>query len=333
MSSSKTTAPGISIKTFGSLVDIESLQGFKPNTPISQNTYSAIIGDYYLTEEVRCCFQKDNQNLCGERHKWGFVAVLKDGSVTLLGNSCAITKFEADSKLSSDRSRYINEKDRLERLHRLSILLQNKEKILHKAQEVKSELLELQGRIHEMRSKLGPQTLRALEAIARTGVGSVTILGISLKDYIDKNGKKKIERTSTRMQLGSISDVSFLIEANHREILNTLSDVKAALHEADEISTDAKSSRLSAINSRMNKIEHAQAMALNLIDKERRFRNSDLSLLCFLVSDRAERYKSARFALEHSNNTQSKEKSKEWLNSREREFCGRLNINKIEIPA
>lgn len=326
------TSAELSIRTFGNIADIESLIGFKRDNPISKETYNAIIGDYYLLEEVRCCFQKENQNLCGEKHKWGFVAQLNDGSITILGNNCAITKFDADSKLGSDRARYLNEKDRQERLARLSMLIQQKDTALLQAEKIKSDLLALQSRIHDMRSKLGPQTLRSLESIARSGAGSVSVAGISIRKYVDKKGKEKIERTSSSMRIGSIPDISFLIDSNHRDILVTLNEVKSAYTEAEEISVDAKTSKLTAISSKMNRIESARNLAMGLIEKEERFRNSDLSLLCFLISDRAERYKSAKFALEHLDLPLGKEKAKEWLTLKEREICTKLNVDKIEIP-
>jgi len=44
-----------------------------------------------------CCREKPNGQLCGEGHKWGFVAKLKDGSITIIGNYCARDKFGADA--------------------------------------------------------------------------------------------------------------------------------------------------------------------------------------------------------------------------------------------
>lgn len=130
----------IEVRTFATMQEIESLLGFKEDNRINKDNYERIFGDYWFPDEVRCCREKTNGQLCGEGHKWGFVAKLKDGSITIIGNYCARDKFGADAKIKADRSKYLNEKRRRERLAQLEDLLADKEKVLKKLVLLKEEL-------------------------------------------------------------------------------------------------------------------------------------------------------------------------------------------------
>ena len=72
--------PYIDIRTFTNFDEIRDVEGFLENHPISLTNYAKIVGDYHFEEDIRCCFQKENGNLCGKEHKRGWVARLKDGT-------------------------------------------------------------------------------------------------------------------------------------------------------------------------------------------------------------------------------------------------------------
>lgn len=320
----------VEIRTFNTIAEIEALPGFKKENPVSPKNYKHLLGDYFLSDEVKCCLLKENDKLCNEGHKWGFIAALVDGSITLVGNDCAQNKFSGET-LSADRKKYINEKRHQEGLDRLKGLIAQKDSALNEVSQVKSDLASVQERVHAMRAKLGVQTMRHLESIARTGAYALSVTGVTEKEYIDKKGKKQIERRATRMTLGTIANTSFLLDERYREVLHNLSDVKKAYDEAEKIEQNVSTIKLNALTAKMDIIEKARKNAFQLIEQEQKFSSSDLSLLCYITPDKAERYKSAKFALEQTNQVSGKEKAKEWLTERDRFFRAQLNVTKIEI--
>lgn len=320
----------VEIRTFNSISEIEALPGFKKVNPVSPKNYKYLLGDYSLSDEVSCCLLKSNDKLCNEGHKWGFIAVLVDNSITLVGNDCAQTKFNGESRLSADRAKYLNQKKHEEGLDRLRALVEQKDSALEEVLQVKSNLAIVQGRVHTMRGKLGPQTMRHLESIARTGAYVLSITGVTIKEYTDKKGKKKTDRRTQRMTLGTIANTSFLLDERYRDVLHNLSDVKKAYDEAEQIGQNVTTLKLNALTKKMDIIELARTSACQLIEQERKFSASDLCLLCYITSDKVERYKSAKYALEQTNQDSGKEKAKEWFAERDRLFRTQLNVTKIE---
>jgi len=61
------------------------------------------------------------------------------------------------------------------------------------------------------------------------------------------------------------------------------------------------------------------------------FFKNDLQLLCFLVDDKAERYKAARYVLDKSGVSVCREKAKAWLTEQEKKVKAELNAEKIRI--
>lgn len=320
----------VEIRTINTISEIQALHGFIKENPVSHKNYKHIIGDYFLTDEVNCCFLKENNKICNEGHKWGFVVELVDGSITLIGNECAKTKFNGESRLSVDRTKYLNQKKHEEGLARLRVLIQKKDVALKDVAQVKADLSIVQHRVYEMREKLGAKTIRHLEAIARTGAYALSVTGVTIKEYTDKKGKKKTDRRTQRMTIGTIANTSFLLDEKYRDILHILSDVKKAYDEAENIGLNVTTLKLNALTKKMENIELAKANAIQLIEYEKKFIASDLGLLCYVTSDKTERYRSAKYALEQTLQDSGKEKSKEWFTELDRHFRAQLNVTKIE---
>jgi len=138
--------PLFDIRTFGSLQEIRALDNFAENEPLPIAQYEKLIGDYVLPEKVYCCMEKDNGQLCQRAHNRGWVAQLKNGKITIVGNHCAKVKFGADSRLVSDTSKYENEKNRLAKLSALNEMLAEKSTRLEKLRVLRDQILALESR-------------------------------------------------------------------------------------------------------------------------------------------------------------------------------------------
>ncbi|TXH74951.1 hypothetical protein [Thiobacillus sp.] len=326
------TEQNFEIRTFGSFSEIQALPGFVLDNPITKDNYARLLGDYSLADEVHCCFQKENGNLCNEGHKWGFVAALKDNSVTIVGNNCAISKFGADSTLKSDISRYINEKKRQERLDVLTQLISEKQNRLSALHITLENLKELRKRIGLFKARLGDQTRRRLEDMAKTGKTAVEIIGVNYRDYIDDDGNSNREKHSISSNLGHIFGIGWLNETNHHPLFVAIQNVKLAYEEAEQVTLDIKLSELDELTRKINDSSRIVGEVDSFLEQEEAFLKSNFALLCFLTPDKTERYKAARFVLEEQGLSSGKDKAKDWLVNYEREIREELKIEKIEIP-
>lgn len=322
---------GIEVRSFGTYEEIRSLPNFRESNPITKATYSRIVGDYNFDEEVHCCYQKDNGNLCGELHKKGWVAQLEDYSVTIIGNKCAQDKFGADSRLISDRSKYLNEKRRRERLAVLSTQIQQKANRLRQLDDMKAELNALSGRVHEFLKQVGPQTTRRLQDMDRTGQPQVVINAVKLREEIDDNGKRKEERSTFRQSLGSLQGLPLTSPSTFNTIYAAMADIVQAHAAADQIGQLPKSKEVESLAARLSRFEYVIADGQALKELESSFFSNNFLLLCFLTTDKAERYKAGKIAMHKTGKTGGKDDAKTWLADQERLIKEKLGADSIEI--
>lgn len=321
----------IEIRTFASPTEIWDLHGFKHDNGINRNNYLRLKGDYWFPDEVHCCFLKENGNLCNEGHKWGFVAELTDGSYTIVGNNCAITKFGADSKIKADRTKYLNEKKRRERLASLKDLLEHKDKTLKALEHKEAELYRLKTSVTEFRDKLGAQTCHNLMDMAKTGSSAITVLSVTYREYVDRDGQKKKERSEAPARIGNLGSIRIFNDHIFSSIQSQILSIRQAYQQAAQIQNDAKISDLEKITSGLNSVERVIELVSDTKKSIESFFTNDLSLLCFISPDKSDRYKTARAVLETQGIEVGKEKAKEWLNEKERQLLEELRADKLEI--
>lgn len=158
------TGGDIHVHAFDTIEEIKNHPGFRENNGVHKGNYKDLIGHYRFADEVKCCFQKDNGNLCGEDHKFGFVAILSDNSITIVGNNCAQEKFGADAKIKIDSGRYLKEQKRREKLAGLHELLKVKDARLADLQSFRARASVVKDWGETFLSSLGDQTVRGRAA-------------------------------------------------------------------------------------------------------------------------------------------------------------------------
>lgn len=321
----------LEVRTFTSLEEIRSLEAFKGGNPINKNQYERIIGDYWLENKVKCCFEKQNGNLCNQEHNFGFVAELKDGSITIVGNCCAKDKFGADAQIKADRSKYLNEKRRLERLQAVRKLLVEKDTRLNVINEMRGKLQRVIVDLNNIKGKLGEPTQRKLVDMSRTGNGKVSLEIINLRQYTDDDGQIKTEKRVTPTTLGTIKGVSIFNKANFDSVYSAFNAVERTYNQVERIEEDVKSQELDYLTGQLGQFTTGIAQGENLVKAAVEFFKNDLTLLCFLVSDKPERYKAAHIAMEQEGISGGKDKAKQWLSQKEQELRKVLTADKLRI--
>ena len=107
--------------------------------------------------------------------------------------------------------------------------------------------------------------------------------------------------------------------------------VRLAYDEAESITEDVKTSQLESLTNSMSELDRVSREVKKIAQEEIAFFSNDLGLLCYLVDDKAERYKTAKVILERNGESVGKDKAKNWVVERDQEMKQALNADKISI--
>lgn len=324
------------IRTFESYEQIRNeVAGFIENHPISKLTYAQIVGDYNLPDEVRCCFEKENGKLCETEHKRGWVARLKDGTATIIGNHCAEDKFGADSRLISDRSRYINEKKRRERLAALQQLLEQKDGRLARLAELRKLVMALESRVKVITDQLGPLVQRRLKDMIRTGRTEVAITAVKNRPYVDAEGRKKNERSTFVQVLGRLGGVELAARGTYADFHDSISDIVRAYQRAAELAAgedlQKRSKEVDVVCGKLQAFDRVVQEAGRLLGLEESFFGNNFMLLCFVTDNKDERQKAAKVALRRLGKGDDSGRVDAWLADQQKAIAEQLDVDSIEI--
>lgn len=336
LTSSSSLNMSIDIRTFESYEQIrQEVDGFLDNHPISKLTYAQIVGDYNLSDEVRCCFQKENGKLCETEHKRGWVARLKDGTATIIGNHCAEDKFGADSRLISDRSRYINEKKRRERLDTLRQLLEQKDERLGRLAELRKLVMALESRVKVITDPLGVLVQRRLKDMIRTRRTDVAVTAVKNRPYVDAQGRHKTERSTFVQSLGRLAGVDLAARGTYADFHDSINDIVCTYQRAAELAAAEDllkcSKEVEKVSSKLQAFDRVVQEAERLLSLEEPFFSNNFVLLCFLTDNKEERQKAAKVALRRLKKGDHSGPIEIWLAAQDKAIAAQLDVDSIEI--
>ena len=321
----------IAVRTYATMSEVEKLLGYKESNPVNLANYKAIIGDYNFRDKEKCCREKENGNLCGHEHNFGFVIRLNDSSVSIVGNICAKDHFNADSKVRKDIKRYENQKRRLEKLTRLIELLDNKVDNLNTLNSSKGKIKLLRKRVYDFSNLVGSRISKRLQDKANLGNATVEVKVVNYSMRTDEYGDEYRDRRETIARIGAIKGLNVFSDYTFRVIHKQIDEIRSAYSEAENISDDVNASKLEQLTSSMSKLDQVQS-GVEKIEKEvDAFFSGDLTLLCYLTDDKSERIRAAKLALEVNGDKVGREKAKNWLIDLDSKIKEMLGAEKIEI--
>lgn len=321
------------VRKFATFAEIEELNGFVRQSPVDQSTYESIIGHYDFPKEsaIECCYRKDNGNLCNTNHQFGFVCLLKNGDVSVIGNFCAKEKFDADTSLRKDRRHYQKEQNRLKRKAAFGKLMENKERDLANLGAGFRSLVELRRRVSKLSANLGPMTLGRLQDMAKNRTSRVSIQGVRYRHYTDEEGRHKNHRETAPYFLGSIPGLRIFLRSSFTLLSRQINEIERAYEKAEDTEPDAPASAYNSINKLIGNTDSVVRMIHLMIKEESDFLSGDLSLLCFLASKPSDRYRTARAVLEFKGEDHGKDKAKRYIAELDRKTAQKLEIDKVEL--
>ncbi len=110
-----------------------------------------------------------------------------------------------------------------------------------------------------------------------------------------------------------------------------INNILLAFDAASKLSDRPKKGEIDALAGQLDDFERVLKSGRALLDCEVLFKANNMELFCFLVDDRAERYKCARLAMHQAGIAGGKDNAKLWLSRKELEMRTHLNVDAIEI--
>jgi hypothetical protein len=332
------TPPNVSdleIRTFGSFEEIQALDQFEANSPLSPANYKRLFGDYHLPDKVRCCVQKENGKLCEEPHNHGWLVERIDGKLTLVGGDCGVNKFGADRRLMVDLSHYQNEKSRKARIVSLSEALTAKAERLDALGRMQADVKALESRVRKITGQLGPLTMRCLQDMIRTRRYEVFVMATRRRTETDAKGRTKYEDSSFQHRLGTLAALELATAGAFNAVYDAVNDIVRAYEIAETLIKESdlrrKSKQIETTAGRLQRYATLIQDGQRLLELERNFFENDFFLFCFLSTDKNERAKAARLALSRSGKNTEKIEPGDWLSRRETNIKEQLQVHSISI--
>jgi hypothetical protein len=322
----------IHVRTFKTPSEIWELPGFQHDNPVTKENYKDVLGDYKFGDEVRCCYMDEEDHLCRQAHKFGFVVILRDKSVSIIGNCCGRTKFDSEHKLQQDTARYLNRQKLLQAQARLAQLKDQKDQRLLEINELRRELSLMRRHLDNFSQQIGRFTLGEIQAREKTGRTEVEIYGVITKESTNETGKVEKERQRVPVRLGQLKGLQCFNRERYSEIGAKMKRVEDAFIQLEEDAIRTRrENQMNKLASEIDLSSQIVAEGRALLRYERAFFKGDLTLLCFLSSSLPDRIDTAVEILRENGQEISRSKARKWLSNLEQELKRSNRVEKIEL--
>lgn len=317
------------VRTYMSEQEIRDEPGFKEDNPVCKDNYARIIGDYRLPELIRCCIQKKSgAGLCRQGHNYGFVVRLLDDSVSIIGNKCGKTQFDAESKVARDMALYTNLKRRHEALGRVAELLSGKDQALTRLRELRASLQAASSRVDAYRQTFGESCGNQLSTLAQGGTGAVIVMGERVR--FDEDGTRAYDPSDRfAIPAGTLKGIAVFRPGQFRSAQDELRKVARAFDKAEETDGNEKTAELMRITADIADFPRVVELCEDLLKAEQDFATCDWSPLPFLVRDVSDQYKLARIARAQAGHPGGKDAAKIWLQAMERTLKAQHGVDRL----
>ncbi|MCO4856490.1 hypothetical protein MKD49_08355 [Herbaspirillum sp. WGmk3] len=326
----RTSFAQIKVRCFESADEFHELKGYREGNPLTRQSYRALVGYYNLAEKQFCCLEKENGNRCRHEHSKGWVVEKDDGTHTLLGKDCANEKFGADPRLIKDIQNYKNAIRQHERQEKLLSHLGKRTERTMVLRKLRTDLEAMHIRISDFLINLGPGISKRLLNMARSRVADVVVTAVRYREYVE-NGRKKTERSAFQHRLGMLNALMVVTKDSYVPTFISINNLLGAFDAAARLGDRPKRNEMDAVVAQLDDFDRVMKEGNSLLGAEAQFMSNNMELLCYLVDDRAERYKCARVAMRQSGLEGGKDQAKTWLNNREAELRTKLGIDQLEI--
>jgi len=314
---------------FAVFEEIADLPGFLPDNPLTQENYKEIVGWYRLPEKRCCCVQRASGTLCATPHNHGWVARLRDGSITILGGDCAKEKFGADSTVFRDIGLAQNIRKAKEREDRVAQLVAEGVRYEAQLQDWITQLKTSRRGIDDFLCGIGEKFRSRIERMARTGKPDVVVEGEIVRHY-EERGRSKREIRVIKHRLGALAGLSAVSRPQFVTLVAEMAQIKAAFSELREGTKTGRKEK-AELSARIEQCEPILTRGRLLNEAATRFLANSALLYCFLTDDRSERARLARIAMKEAGFDGNKDQAKGWLADRENQIRTQMRADRIRL--
>lgn len=314
------------------MAEVEALDGYHPDNVVSSpDAYAGVVGPYKFDDRVKCRLVKPNGNTCDQAHGEGWVLRLKDGSVAIVGGTCALNHFGLRSgELQRDMNLVTNVLERERAAEKLRQLLETRDSRLAEVDTTLAQVMELKARVAQIQAKLGKLAWRALEDMGRAGDSLVRARGVRKATY-DSDGERTRDRVESEIILGSVTGVVIAKPSTIVRAAEALRDLLRTYRRADSLQpNETRSKDYKQVNAALARHARAIQDAAEFLELGRLFEQNDFSILAFLIRDKVERAKLVRAALDMRGSPVSGESAKAWIAQAEAGLRRQHRVDLIE---
>lgn len=320
------------MKIYKTFDEIKGDPRFKPDNPIDLTNYKELTGYYAFPEgeEIKCCVRKPNGNPCDTSHRKGWVPLLTDGSITVIGGNCAHDKFGAESIVGRDITAARKAIRKQEGLERWRELVGDRDAKLATLASARTRAEQASQQLSEFQDALGGRGWGLLSNMSRNGNGMVQVLGI-VDPKRDEDGEIIRDGRRTTITVGRIAQINVCQD----HIVRTLFDDVNKVTHAYQVTEDTVAQMgnkdletlLGALEEHRRSVEAVKQFAASVQE----FLANDFTMLAFLTHDKSERVRIARFGMERAGKPTGRDPAKAHILNWENRLKAEYKVERISI--
>ncbi|MBW3529267.1 hypothetical protein KO533_22270 [Shewanella sp. NKUCC05_KAH] len=274
------------VEFFERFFEVENRVAFSPDSFVTIENFSRLIGEYNFVEKVVCQVEK-NGGKCGHLHNKGWLGITNSGHEVLIGHICANKYFKADKSFSIEKKRIRNEIDfqRYKKFIDECVLKQSE--IEHEMNVAHDMLKDVRRLKSNIQSILPDMVVNFILNAEKTKNRSVYI---DIK-YIEVDENKKEIISWVKKEIGKVKSASFFMFKEINDYYSGINDVRLVFSQIKN-SNEYKLRQLKSWSEKLGSRGDIISGIENISMECSKFIGLDnLNLLLFMTSDKNDRSK------------------------------------------
>ncbi|VXB17501.1 hypothetical protein [Pseudomonas sp. 8O] len=244
---------------FKTLEDIQKRFDIAPDMVLNHENFSHGIWPYRLYRAEANCQYEKNGKQCSQAHQVGFVVQRKDEAVVLIGHCCAYNHLSLDDTTVRKGFKELEAEERLaSRRRRVESMLKQRDSLENRAETLHTRHSELQSQVSSIRDALPHEVMSKLTERWKGGRLDVIWDYQIIKEGLDENGKKTVERSWYPSTYGKLQGLGLWLQLKGQRYAELISDFRKEL-------------RKIPVNKQLNdsEIDHAETTFAGIAEIER----------------------------------------------------------------
>lgn len=319
-------------KHYKSFDEIKDDSRFRPDNLIDLTNYSELDGYYGFEDgkDIKCCIRKPNGNPCDHLHRNGWVPVLADGSITVIGGDCAREKFGAESIVGRHIVAAEKAIKKEKSLARWRELAGDRDAKLATLASARTRADRAKKKLSEFQQALGNAGWWLLTGMSRNGSGAVQVLGIVDAKW-NEEGDKVRDGRRVPITVGRFAQINVCQEHVARVLFDDLKKVTQAYQVTEDVVAQMGNKDLETLLGALEEHRRSVEAVNQFAAAVQGFLANDFTMLAFLTHDKSERVRIARFGMERAGKPTGRDPAKAYILNWENRLKAEYKVERISI--